>query len=367
MKYDEIGSEYFFDGNIGDEETSFYQAIDYFAESSINELNSSLSGSGRTALEMAIRSIKSNFGDKNTVLLPGFICESVIDVFAENGFLCSFYDVNLANGIVKHQRFIELLNKTEIILILDYFGFQSNNFNDFINKIIEVNNIIVINDITQSIFSRFPKQKADYYVASLRKWFQLPSGGLLVSRHSVEPTILQNSLFSKKRELAMVSKTQYLLNGTGDKTDFLQLFSHAEQLLEEESHGYLGIDDESKYILNHYCYSSLYKKRRSNYKTLLQEIKNSKSFRIDFDSLDENICPFFFVVRTNRRDELRDYLVNNHVYTPIHWPKPFEVRERNSLDSSNGLYEDLLSIPCDQRYDYVDMLCIANLLNNWGE
>ena len=60
-------------------------------------------------------------------------------------------------------------------------------------------------------------------------------------------------------------------------------------------------------------------------------------------------CPLFVpvVVEAAYRDRLRDHLVCNGVYCPVHWPIPSTV-ELN--DRTATLYEQELSLICDQRY-----------------
>ena len=76
------------------------------------------------------------------------------------------------------------------------------------------------------------------------------------------------------------------------------------------------------------------------------------------------ITPLFFPLFLNsseERDKLRDYMIKNMVYTPIHWKKP------SSVGTKNILYDIELSIPCDQRYCEEDMEMIIRLLNKFKE
>jgi hypothetical protein ELI_2571 len=76
----------------------------------------------------------------------------------------------------------------------------------------------------------------DYYFASLRKWFALPSGGLAQKCKGPFSLSLQNSsTYSAIRENAMRLKYRYLHGEEGVvKEDFLHLFQQADRLLELE-------------------------------------------------------------------------------------------------------------------------------------
>ena len=49
------------------------------------------------------------------------------------------------------------------------------------------------------------------------------------------------------------------------------------------------------------------------------------------------------------------YLISKEIYCPVHWPKPKQI----PIGLSNVLYEQELSLVCDQRYDKKDMMRIA--------
>lgn len=53
------------------------------------------------------------------------------------------------------------------------------------------------------------------------------------------------------------------------------------------------------------------------------------------------------LVKKQLRNELRQYLIKNEVYCPIHWP--------SELGGADKLYDCELSLVCDQRYGIEDM------------
>ena len=54
-----------------------------------------------------------------------------------------------------------------------------------------------------------------------------------------------------------------------------------------------------------------------------------------------------------KRDVLRKYLIENKIYLPVHWPQEEKI---------NNIFENELSLICDQRYDksqieeYIDLV-----------
>ena len=59
---------------------------------------------------------------------------------------------------------------------------------------------------------------------------------------------------------------------------------------------------------------------------------------------------FFPIYVKGNRDRLRLDLINRKIYCPIHWSIPEQVK--GYLDNKTEyIYNSILSIPCDQRYN----------------
>ena len=63
-------------------------------------------------------------------------------------------------------------------------------------------------------------------------------------------------------------------------------------------------------------------------------------------------------MNTEKRDNLRKYLIDRGIYCPIHWP---EV-----MGTSAGIRENELSLICDQRYSEDDMRAIIETIRQWS-
>lgn len=77
---------------------------------------------------------------------------------------------------------------------------------------------------------------------------------------------------------------------------------------------------------------------------------NSNDVKCAYKKIQDNEIPLFvpLIIRKDLRTELRQFLINNKVYLPIHWP----VSDMHLLDEkSSALYDSELSCVCDQRYD----------------
>ena len=52
--------------------------------------------------------------------------------------------------------------------------------------------------------------------------------------------------------------------------------------------------------------------------------------------------------------------MSHDIYCPIHWPKSEFVQDLN-----NEIYDNILSLVCDQRYGLDDMRRMVNVINEY--
>ena len=73
-----------------------------------------------------------------------------------------------------------------------------------------------------------------------------------------------------------------------------------------------------------------------------------------FPEMNPTDCPMFIpvLVPDGRRDELRQFLIQNDIYCPVHWP----MSKYHTLNEQEiFIYRNELSFVCDQRYTEDDM------------
>lgn len=130
----------------------------------------------------AIKCILENLGDNSKALLPAFTCHAVVEPFCACHYQIFPYQINkdLSIDLQSLDEIVCSVNPA-VILIHDYFGFDSNDalknselFEKYRNR-----GIVIIEDLTQSMFSKYKHIKADYFVGSIRKWVGIPDGAFL--------------------------------------------------------------------------------------------------------------------------------------------------------------------------------------------
>lgn len=311
--------------------------------------------SGRDAIKLAIKEIN---GAKRA-LLPGFTCETVIKPFIAAGFEVSFYDIN-KDLTVNVNEFVNKINenKPSIILVHSYFGFDTlKNIRHILKKIGE-SEIVLIEDITQDMYSNFPKEEANYLVGSLRKWMAIPDGGFLFSKDieiKGDKNLNTNNKLVEYNLKAFKKKSLYMENGNKDlKNEFRALFENGIMEMEEWNAIY-KISPISKRIYNGLNVEYMKMQRKLNYKFLLENIKNFKNIKPILTNITLEVVPLYFPVLIDKsREEIQSKLASKKIYCPVIWPMSKHPISKIN-DDTEYVYNHILCIPCDQRYDINDM------------
>lgn len=316
-----------------------------------------LTSSGRGALSLLLDEINPKH---KTALLPVYICDSVIKPFIKHGYNCYFYDIDTDLKIDLDSL---QYNNIGIFLHMGYFGFDTNN--NIVNYIrdLKENGAIIIEDITHTLFSDIKRyEENDYYIASLRKWFGLPSGGFVTLKESLNYNLKINSTFSDIRQEALQIKSLYMkYNDNTLKEKFLDLFKKAEEILEDDMAPYL-IDQISESLLYSVNINELIEKRQANFNVLDNGLRNTCYIEPVFRNINDSICPFFYPIYIKNRERVKKELIKRNIYCPVHWPIPYNIDTMDFQYKSKFIYQNILSIPCDQRYDNKDMITIIDTI-----
>lgn len=320
--------------------------------------DSSFTYSGRNAIALALDDILKHQKIKKAYI-PSYCCISMLQYFIKYEIKYEFYDITFRDGNF-HYNIPENLNEGEIFLILSYFGLDIPRVNSLISQL-KKKKLIVIEDITHSLFSLNGfSTESDYLVTSLRKWFPVPCGGWigkLKGNLTYKPSLSSDDAIVGKIE-GMKDKYEYISGKEIKKEDFLIKNAKFDGELAKAVKE-LEIDSLSLEIITHSDIDKIIKKRKSNCKILIDGLRN-KYLDIIVPDIDLNsVIPLFLPIflEIEKRDNLRNYLINKGIFCPIHWP---EV-----MGAKPGIRENELSLICDQRYDEIDMNYILEVINEW--
>lgn len=137
--------------------------------------------SGAAAIAMALRA--AGIGVGHRVLVPAYHCASMIEPVRAVGAEPILY--RLTSTLAADMRDLETHRDAAVraLLITHYFGFPQDT--PALRAFCDQRGLVLIEDCAHAWFGRFadrpPGAFGDYAVASVRKFFPVPDGGLLVS------------------------------------------------------------------------------------------------------------------------------------------------------------------------------------------
>ena len=305
---------------------------------------------------------------KRKVLIPAYTCQTVITPFEEVGWNCIYYSIhkNLRIDISGLLYDVEK-NQPSIVVVHPFFGMDLDDEEISTLNIIKEKGIVIVLDLTQCLFSLKQYLFPSFIVASYRKWFPIPDGGYLQNKlKSVD--ILQpereNEEFVEKEISAMYLRGQYFGNGEQRTKGISILLSKAADHIAEFNISAHRMSKVAYNLLIEEDLENNQKCRFRNYKYLFHNVLESEKVSIVCHDLNEvTTAPLYFTLYVNDRFALQRLLAQDSVYAPVIWP----VEDDRVLinDEVKYIYDHVLAIPCDQRYDLEDMQRVVDIINNY--
>lgn len=307
---------------------------------------------GRTAIKQV------PIDTEKYVLLPEFICESVINCF--NHDKVRFYRINESFEIDIEDLQTKLDN-VGTIYICHYFGYvHSIDKLHSVRELADTNGILIIEDTTQSLFS-VNKLTGDYAVASIRKWMQVPQGGVLYSSRRLPDTCVYEKSTDNYRACGMILKDLFLNEGMDTNSKYRKIFSECEKRVDDSKEVKI-ISDFAYYITECVDIEQMVHIRKENADYLQQKIK--KIGITPIREFNENECALVLPIRVNNRDDFRKYLIENRIYCAVHWP--FDGLYESERSGAKYNAETLISLPIDQRYSTKELDYMIEVISNYG-
>jgi|LSQX01.1.fsa_nt_gb hypothetical protein len=300
------------------------------------------------------------------VLIPAYTCQTVIDPFVQQGWKCFYYNIRkeLRIDIVDLFRLYKDLEPA-MIVVHPFHGMELKQEEIDALTIIKSKGCILMEDITQCIYTINRPNVFDYVTGSYRKWFKVPDGGFLESHYldGVEIPKEENSEFVNKQTDSMYLRGKYF--NTGDE----QLKNISIRLNKDAVAGagktisLHKMSDFSLIIMNKERNDTSMMRRLENYQYLFLNINSGKVKSVCSNIDDVTTLPLYFPIYVKDRACLQRRLAKDNVYAPILWP--INTDDVLINDNIKEIYSTILMIPIDQRYDVGDMSRIVKIINDY--
>lgn len=319
--------------------------------------------SGRTALTAIILDLIRRGLKK--VCLPDYCCESMVEPFLRQGMEIRFYKVSKTGTGIAFS--FEETSQYDAVLLVNYFGFMTSEMKALLRTFKNAG-ISTILDLTHAVFSVEMESGADYVFGSYRKWTGAEAGfasGRLSGRLPAWDLNETGVHYLMLRENARRTKAEFVAgkyNSEALRQKQLSLFGEAEEYLDRSYLSDTDAENKRKISLLHTDF--IKNKRRENAKTIFSFFSGLKLCEPVFPFLPDDCVPLTvpILVADGKRDSLRAFLREHGIFCPVHWPlNDIQQAESGAL----RLYEEELSLVCDQRYNIPDMTRMMEMIIQW--
>lgn len=313
---------------------------------------------GRAAIEMLLKKMKQN--DISKVLLPSFLCDSVKDAALRAGMELCYYRVNtdLSIDVSSIQ-----LDKHCVLYVVQFFGQRINREMLSAIKYFQSVGGIVVEDISLSLLSDDEGYTGfgDYIIGSLRKWFPIIDGGILLSK---EPEHFDLADASNDYTLyyytAQILKDLYLKCDNSNqewKNVFLSYNAEGMKALFRD-YTPRTMSRVSADLMKGMDLKQIRDRRNNNFDTLSSLISNIPQVSVLVERKG-TMTPLGMSILCEEREELLHYLISKDIYCNVHWRSNESTKH---FQESEYLASRCITIPCDQRYSEKEMSYIAQAL-----
>lgn len=270
------------------------------------------------------------------IALPYYMCDSVIN-------LCRQYDVEVFYYHIERNLRVDRnlhLDSDVWLYVTNYFGQYTA---DEIKVLHQCYRKMIV-DNAQAYFD-LPIDGIDT-LYTCRKFFGVPDGGILFTDTKISEEIPRSESFMHMAHIL----GRYERNGSSffresvqnnERFDWSPLF-RMSRLTEN--------------LLRSIDYEFVKRRRTENYLYLHEHLKHINQLE-----LREVEGAFAYPLLIDNGAELKKALIREKIYVPTLWPNVLNEMAADSLEYR--LANDILPIPCDQRYGEEEMVYICNLID----
>lgn len=289
------------------------------------------------------------------ILLPSYLCPTIVDTLEGCGLACDYYQVNrdFSIDLADLQRQAE---GHRALYFINYFGFQHTDLELNLISFLKGKGMLVVEDNAHAIFS--VKTLGDFVFCSLRKLAPY-DGGYLITRHDIAPFIEKRS-GTPNRRLPLIREyrtrlAEYLYQGIGTHEDLVRLYEQAEQVYAEDMT--VAGDAQEQEAIEHLDWNAMRARRHVNYAYLLGLIKKTPRIEPVFPLLPPDLAPLGLPVYVSvaDRDHLFDALGEAGIGLTVHWDALLHDPRLNRNETAVEMAGSILTLVTDQRWNHKHM------------
>lgn len=304
--------------------------------------------SGRDTFKVIAREFTST-----TVFMPALACDSMVHPFEMYGHKIIYYKLNDDYSI--DLEYLGSIIGDGLFLYMDYFGNLSIT-DEGLDKLREEHDLIFVEDRTHNlIWERKREFEPEFIMASLRKWINIPDGGLLwCNRELQNVDFLEDTSFSETRLNAQCMRNEFLRIGDeAIKSEYRKIFSTVSQIIDNNIMP-SRMSEYSYEIAKSSDWCAIRETRKKNAKALIEVLKSMHVSFIQEKCGESDLYVSFLI---DDRDLIQRKLSQKGIFNTIIWP--LSAEQKSVCNVAKFTEECMLAAPCDQRYTVENMKYIG--------
>lgn len=301
------------------------------------------------------------------VLLPSYLCPSIVQTFERCGIAWDFYRVN-EDLSIDLEDLAQKITGLRAVYFINYFGFIHNAETQNFFRQAQQEKILVIEDNAQAGFHDHPT--GDFVLNSIRK-LAAYDGGYLIAPEDVS-RYLDRYQSCPNRRLPLIRAYReglyhYLFDGSGSHEALTGLFRRATQVYETDL--VVQGDAEERRQIERLDWNGMKQARRENYQYLMKWVTSIPELTPIFPELQEDNAPMglpVYCIGTDR-DRVYEALGKAGIGLTIHWDEIRDDPRTNRNQLAVDMAGKMLTLAIDQRMsrkkmDYLAMQLIHALV-----
>ncbi len=308
---------------------------------------------GLDALRLIIKAyIELGFFEKNDeIIVPSNTYIASVLAITDNNLKPVFVEPNIDNYNIDISKIeAAITSKTRAIMIVHLYGQVI--FSDDLVALAKKYDLKIIEDNAQAIGATFNNKKtgnlgdaAGFSFYPTKNLGALGDAGAVTTNDD------------------LLAKTIRTLANYGSNKKYVNVLQGLNSRLDEMQAAVLNIKLK--------CLDAENIRRQEIAKMYCSEIKNSKIILPVYPKYDSEHVWHLFVIRTENRHELADYLTKNNIQTLIHYPIPPHKQHcylnfnHLSFPISEEIHNEVLSLPMSQVLTNDEVNQVIKILNNY--
>ena len=275
------------------------------------------------------------------VYIPYYTCDVMLEPINKLGIDYEFYSIN---KIFEIENTIQL-QKNEALLYTNYFGLKQ----QYISQLSDIYASQLIVDNAQAFYSQRIKNIDTFY--SPRKFFGVSDGGYLYTNKILNEEFKQDYSYDRMSHLLK----RIDLSAEEGYNDFCK---NDNSLVNQSIKKMSKITNA---VLSTINYDIVRMKRIENFNQLHSVLKSINQINIP---LGIDTPAMIYPLLIDKGDKLKKYLIENKVFVATYWHNVKDWCTSNSFEMQ--LYNNLVCLPIDQRYNKNDMKHILDIYEEGG-